>query len=38
MQMRWWTQGAVIAVCGALFGIILVYIPRPNNRRRKDRF
>ncbi len=36
MQMRWWLQGAVIAFCGAIIGIICVYIPRPN--RKKNRF
>jgi SH3 domain protein len=34
MQMRWWLQGAVIAFCGAIIGIICVYIPRPSSKRR----
>ncbi|MGN1280832.1 MAG: TIGR04211 family SH3 domain-containing protein [Succinivibrio sp.] len=38
MQMRWWLQGAVIAFCGAIIGIICVYIPRPNKKRRQVRF
>ena len=37
MQMRWWLQGAVIAFCGAIIGIICVYIPRPSSKR-KNRF
>lgn len=39
MQMRWWVQGAVIALFGAAAGAALVFIPRPDNRRRfKNRF
>ena len=38
MQMRWWIQGAVIAFCGALIGIICVYIPRPNRRKKQMRY
>ena len=39
MQMRWWVQGAVIALFGAAAGAALVYIPRPDNRRKfKNRF
>jgi len=38
MQLRWWLQGAIIAFCGALIGIICVYIPRPGGNRRKERF
>ena len=34
MQMRWWLQGAVIAFCGAIIGIICVYIPRPRGRKK----
>ncbi len=34
MQLRWWKQGAIIALIGALAGVILVYLPRP---RRKER-
>ena len=36
MQMRWWMQGAIIAFCGAIIGIICVYIPRPGNNRKKS--
>lgn len=38
MQMRWWMQGAIIAFCGALIGIICVYIPRPGNKKKNNRF
>ncbi len=38
MQMRWWLQGAVIAFCGAIIGIICVYIPRPNSKKNRNRF
>ena len=38
MQMRWWLQGAIIALCGAIIGIICVYIPRPNSKKRNNRF
>ena len=38
MQMRWWLQGAIIALCGAIIGIICVYIPRPNRKRKMNRF
>ena len=34
MQLRWWKQGGLIALIGAIVGVILVYLPRP--RRRKD--
>lgn len=34
MQMRWWLQGAIIAFCGAIVGIILIYIPRPTNKKK----
>lgn len=33
MQMRWWLQGALIALCGAIIGIIFVYIPRPGKKK-----
>lgn len=33
MQMRWWLQGALIALCGAVIGIIFVYIPRPGKKK-----
>ena len=33
MQLRWWKQGGLIALIGAIVGVILVYLPRP---RRKD--
>lgn len=36
MQMRWWLQGALIALCGAIIGIIFVYIPRPGKKSRLD--
>ncbi|NLK85433.1 MAG: TIGR04211 family SH3 domain-containing protein [Aeromonadales bacterium] len=38
MQMRWWMQGAVIALCGAILGIICVFIPRPNRKKKLNRF
>ena len=38
MQMRWWTQGAIIALCGALVGAIFIFIPRPTKSRRRERF
>ena len=38
MQMRWWVQGAVIAFCGALAGIIFIYLPRPSRKSKRDRF
>ncbi len=38
MQMRWWLQGAIIALCGAIIGIICVYIPRPNRKKKMNRF
>lgn len=38
MQMRWWLQGACIAFCGAIIGIIFIYIPRPNRKRNMNRF
>lgn len=34
MQMRWWLQGAIIAFSGAIVGIILIYIPRPSNKKK----
>ncbi len=37
MQMRWWLQGALIALGGAIIGIVFVFIPRPG-RKRRDRY
>ena len=34
MQMRWWLQGALIALGGAVAGIIFILLPRP--RRQKN--
>lgn len=38
MQMRWWVQGSIIVFCGIVVGVALVYIPRPNRRKKRDRF
>lgn len=38
MQMRWWMQGALIALAGAVVGIIFLYIPRPRRKSRRERF
>lgn len=38
MQMRWWMQGAIIALCGAVAGVIFVFIPRPSRKQRRDRY
>ena len=38
MQMRWWMQGAIIALCGAVAGVIFVFIPRPTRKQRRDRY
>lgn len=38
MQMRWWMQGAAIAFCGAIAGIIFIYLPRPNRKSKRERF
>lgn len=38
MQMRWWTQGALIALCGAIAGALFIFIPRPTRAKRRDRF
>lgn len=38
MQMRWWMQGALIALSGAIAGIIFLYIPRPNRKTKRERF
>nr|MCR5084705.1 TIGR04211 family SH3 domain-containing protein [Succinivibrionaceae bacterium] len=39
MQMRWWMQGAIIALAGALVGILFVYLPRPGSRKKqRERF
>lgn len=32
MQIRWWKQGAFIALIGALVAVILVYLPRPRRK------
>ncbi len=37
LQMRWWLQGALIALGGAIAGIILVMLPKPR-RKRRERF
>lgn len=37
MQMRWWVQGALIALGGALVGIFFMLLPRPR-RQRRDRY
>lgn len=38
MQMRWWTQGALIAFCGAIAGVIFVFIPRPSRPKKRERY
>lgn len=38
MQMRWWRQGALIALAGAIIGVILVFIPRPRRKQRRERY
>lgn len=38
MQMRWWLQGASIAFCGALVGILFIYIPKPKRKKNINRF
>lgn len=38
MQMRWWMQGAIIAFCGAIAGIIFMYLPRPGRKTRRERY
>lgn len=38
MQMRWWLQGAIIALCGALAGVIFVFLPRPTRKQKRDRY
>lgn len=38
MQMRWWMQGAIIALCGAVAGVIFVFIPRPTRKHKRDRY
>lgn len=38
MQMRWWMQGAIIAFCGAVAGVIFVFIPRPVRKQKRDRY
>ncbi len=37
MQMRWWIQGALIALGGAIAGIIFMMLPRPR-RQRQNRY
>ncbi len=37
LQMRWWIQGALIALGGAVAGIILVMLPKPR-RKRHERY
>lgn len=37
MQMRWWLQGALIALGGAIIGMVFIFIPRPT-RKKRDRF
>lgn len=38
MQMRWWMQGALIALCGAIAGVIFVFIPRPSRKQKRERY
>ena len=38
MQMRWWMQGAIIALAGAIVGVILVFIPRPSREQKRERY
>ncbi len=38
MQMRWWLQGAAIAFCGALVGILCIYIPKPKRKKNINRY
>lgn len=38
MQMRWWVQGAMIGLIGAILGAILIYIPRPGKKAKRNRF
>lgn len=38
MQMRWWMQGAIIALAGAIVGVILVFIPRPTRKQKRERY
>lgn len=38
MQMRWWMQGAIIALCGAIAGVVFVFIPRPTRKQKRDRY
>ncbi len=37
MQMRWWLQGAGIALGGAIVGMIFIYLPKPGRNRNKRR-
>ncbi len=36
MQMRWWVQGALIALGGAVIGIVFIFIPSPRRSRKTD--
>lgn len=38
MQMRWWLQGALIALGGAIIGIFFVFIPRPAGKKKRERY
>lgn len=38
MQMRWWLQGAAIALAGAIAGVIFVFIPRPTRKQKRERY
>ena len=38
MQMRWWMQGAIIALAGAIVGVILFFIPRPSRKQKRERY
>lgn len=38
MQMRWWLQGALIALAGAVVGVIFIFIPRPTRKQKRERY
>lgn len=38
MQMRWWLQGALIALAGAIAGVIFIFIPRPTRKTKRERY
>lgn len=38
MQMRWWLQGALIALAGAIAGVIFIFIPRPIRKQKRERY